>query len=128
MVDIPEGVTPAWQCPHCPKGLLVAAKYKHKYLVARLKHRDEEHLEVLSHSVLGLADVYNELPPALVETCSAMKHLQKQLQALVFTQVHERKEGWQQLLPARLRSWERKLRALRGWSYKLVAQEVFLQA
>ena len=81
-------------------------------------YRTGHHLEVLTRSVLGLTEVYNELPPALVESCSTAKAFQKQLQALVCTWAREGKEDWQTLLSPRLRSWERRLTCLRGWSYE----------
>jgi len=47
------------------------------------RYKDGDHLEVLARSVLGLVDVYNELPKSVVETCSEVKFFQRQLQALV---------------------------------------------
>ena len=74
------------------------------------------HLEVLKRSVLGLVEVYNALPPAVVQSSTTVKALQGQLQALVLTQARAGVEDWQLLLSPRLHCWDRRLWDLRGWS------------
>ena len=79
-------------------------------------YRDGEHLEVLRRSVLGLVEVFNLLPHAIVQSAKTVQSFQAQLQALVLTAVKEGVQDWKLLLAADRTSWERReLRQLRGW-------------
>ena len=79
-------------------------------------YRTGEHLDVVRRSVLGAVDVFNVLPPAVVESSKTVRALQAQLQQVVITAAREGEEDWQGLLSANSSSWERKaLRRLRGW-------------
>ena len=80
-------------------------------------YRTGGHLEVVRRSVLGAVDVFNSLPPAIVEGSSSVRAFQAQLQELVITTAHGGEQNWQTLLSANSSSWERKaLRKLRGWT------------
>merc|ERR1712167_443197 len=50
-------------------------------------YRTGEQLEVLKRPVLGLVDVFNDLPPAVVEKPRTVKDFQALLQALLLTEV-----------------------------------------
>ena len=79
-------------------------------------YRDGEHLEVQRRSVLGLVEVFNLLPPAIVQSAKTVQSFQAQLQELVLTAVKEGVQDWKLLLAADRTSWERReLRQLRGW-------------
>ena len=81
-------------------------------------YRTGEHLDVVRRSTLGLVDVYNELPPALVNnTATSVKAFQGQLQALVLWRLRQGCDDWKELLSARAHSWNRPLRGLRDWSF-----------
>ena len=80
-------------------------------------YRTGQHLKVLKRSVLGLVDVFNDLPPAVVERPRTVKDFQALLQALLLTEVKSANgNSWRYLLSASNTSWQRaRLRRLRGW-------------
>ena len=75
-----------------------------------------DHLEVLQRSVLGLIEVFNLLPTALVEGAKKVNNFQAQLQELVLTAALEEAPDWKVLLAAGRAPWERRqLRKLKNW-------------
>ena len=79
-------------------------------------YRDGEHLEVLKRSVLGLVEVFNLLPTAVVEKAKTVQSFQAQLQELVLTAAQEKVPDWKLLLSAGRAPWERRtLRQLKDW-------------
>ena len=79
-------------------------------------YRTGHYLETVRRSALGCVDVYNELPPGLVETAASVRAFQGLLQALVLSVLRDGREHWRELLTTRTHSWERQLKELRGWS------------
>ena len=79
-------------------------------------YRTGHYLETVRHSALGCVDVYNELPPGLVETTASVRDFQGLLQALVLSVLRDGRDHWRELLTTRTHSWERQLKELRGWS------------
>ena len=63
-------------------------------------YRDGEHLEVLKRSVLGLVEVFNVLPTAVVEGSQKVRSFQAQLQELTLTASRDGVEDWKILLNA----------------------------
>ena len=61
-------------------------------------YRDEDHLEVVRRSVLGLVEVFNLLPTAVVESTKTVRSFQAQLQKLVLTGAKEGVQDWKALL------------------------------
>ena len=71
---------------------------------------------MLRRSVLGLVEVCNLLPTAVVEGSKTVQSFQAQLQELVLTAAKDGLEDWKKLLGADRASWERgELRRLREW-------------
>ena len=82
-------------------------------------YRTGEHLDVVRRSALGLVEVYNELPPALLNsTATSVKAFQRQLQALVLWRLRQGYDDWKELLSTRAHSWNRPLRGLQDWTLK----------
>ena len=79
-------------------------------------YRTGHYLKAVRRSALGCVDVYNELPPGLVETTTSVRAFQGLLQALVLSVLREGSDYWRDLLSTRTHSWERHLKELRAWS------------
>ena len=87
---------------------------RHRYQLQT--YRSGEHLEVLKRSLLGACDVFNELPPVVVEASDTVQQCQAKLQALVLTAACSGDEHWPLLLSPTRNSWERgQLRAYGSW-------------
>ena len=79
-------------------------------------YRNGDHLEVLRRSVLGLVEVFNVLPTAVVEGSQKVRSFQAQLQELTLTASRDGVEDWKILLNADRSDWERRtLKQLKGW-------------
>ena len=77
-------------------------------------YRDGNHLAVLRRSVLGLVEVFNLLPPAVVEGAETVKSFQAQLQELTLEAGKNEADNWKTFFSAGQMSWE--LRELRRYS------------
>ena len=74
-------------------------------------------MDVLRRSLLGLVDVFNVLPPAVVEGAKSTKDFQSLLQAVALTELKDGGEHWSTLFSATNRVWQLvRLRRLRGWT------------
>ena len=66
------------------------------------------HKKVLKRSVLGLVEVWNLLPTAVVEGSKTVQSFQAQLQELTLTAARDGFEDWKVLLNADRSYWERR--------------------
>ena len=62
---------------------------------------DGRQKEITRRSLLGMIDVYNMLPPAIVERSSSVQMFQSLLQQLVLDAVMAYTDGWQRILSPR---------------------------
>ena len=79
-----------------------------------ITHRTGKFLDVLSHSLLGLVDIYNLLPEYIV-SATTVSEFQKMLQQLIMKMAACNQEGWQQMYSPRNSLWNNHLRKLQGW-------------
>ena len=77
--------------------------------------RTGKFLDLLSHSMLGLIDIYNLLPQYAVDAKN-VSEFQKRLQLLVMEMAATEKPGWEVLYSPRNTLWNNKLRKLHDWS------------
>ena len=78
-------------------------------------HRRGKFLDVLSHSVLGLVDVYNLLPQYVVNA-TTVSNFQQRLQQLVVVMAKSGDPGWKQIYCPRKPIWDNALRRMSDWS------------
>ena len=96
-----------------------AMKHHDKQL---LSHRTGIFLDILSHSLLGLVDIYNILPKFVVDA-STVSEFQKRLQLLVMEVASTDTPGWMELYSPRNTIWNNKLRQMSEWTCKTRATE-----
>ena len=88
-----------------------AARKHDRQLVSQ---RVGKFLDVLSHSVLGLVDVYNLLPQHVVNA-PTVSNFQKRLQTLLMEMASTGEAGWKQLYCPRKTLWNNPLRKMPDW-------------
>ena len=77
-------------------------------------HRTGKFQDLLSHSILGLVDIYNLLPQYVV-CAPTVSNFQKRLQTLLMEMATTNEPGWQSLYSPRNTLWDNKLRKMCDW-------------
>ena len=88
-----------------------AARNHDKQLIT---HRKGKFRDLLSHSLLGLVDIYNLLPRFIV-SAATVSDFQKRLQLLVIDAAANNHMGWQEIVSPRNTLWNNQLRKLHNW-------------
>ena len=102
------------QSPSVRPGGREAMKKHDRQIVS---HRVGKFLDILSHSVLGLVDVYNLLPQYVVNAPTVSK-FQKRLQTLLMEMASTGEAGWKVLYCPRKTLWNNPLRKMSDWCPK----------
>ena len=89
----------------------VAHRQHNKQLVS---HRTGKHLDLLSHSLLGLIDIYNLLPQYIIHA-KTVSEFQMRLQLLVKDIATTKLQGWQEIYSPRNSLWNNKLKKMHEW-------------
>ena len=79
-----------------------------------ITHRTGKFLDLLSHSILGLIDIYNMLPQYMVNT-KDVSEFQRRLQLLVIEMAAAKEPGWRGIYSPRNVLWNNKLRKVYDW-------------
>ena len=96
-----------------------ASKCHNKQLMT---HRTGKFLDLLSHSILGLVDIYNLLPQYVVDA-KDVSDFQKILQKLIMEMASKNELGWQQLYSQRNTLWNNRLRKMQDWCPNAASME-----
>ena len=87
---------------------------KRRHTKQLMSHREGKFLDQLSHSALGLCDVYNLLPEYVVEA-EDISEFQTRLQTMIKEAASSNYDGWHHLLSPRTLTHRHPLREWMGW-------------
>ena len=87
---------------------------KRRHTKQLVTHREGKFLDLLSHSALGLCDVYNLLPDYVAEA-GDISDFQARLQTMIKEAASSGCDGWHELLSPRISTHRHPLREWMGW-------------
>ena len=98
-----------------PVGVHLAGRENHRRHSRQLvSHRIGKFLDILSHSALGLCDVYNLLPEYIVEAAN-VSEFQARLQEMMKCAATSNYNEWKEMLSPRILTHRHPLRQWMGW-------------
>ena len=80
-----------------------------------MTHRTGKFLDITSHSLLGLVDIYNLLPQYTVNA-TTVSDFQKRLQKMMMELASNNAPGWKDIYSPRNTLWNNRLRQMQEWS------------